>query len=80
MAMYVGTILLWLAAASRVVASIKRPDAARISMTVATICIAISFSLASTVGGARFDALLNCILDKRMKNRRIDRGKPRRFI
>src|SRR6478752_7195689 len=59
MAMYVGTILLWLAAASRVVASIKRPDAARISMTVATICIAISFSLASTVGGARFDALLN---------------------
>jgi len=59
MAMYVGTILLWLAAVSRVVASIKRPDAARISMTVATICIAICFSLATTVGGARFDDLLN---------------------
>ena len=59
MAMYVGTLLLWLAAINRVAASIRRPDVARTSMAVSAVCIAISFSLASTVGGAGFDALLN---------------------
>ena len=41
----VGTIVLWLAAISRVVASIRRPDPARISMTVAAVCIAVAFTL-----------------------------------
>src|SRR6478609_6267018 len=58
MALYIGTILLWLAAVSRVIASIRRPDGARISMTVATICIAIAFTLAAA-GGTTFDGLLN---------------------
>jgi hypothetical protein len=42
MALYIGTILLWFAAVSRVLASVRRPDGARISMTVATICIAVA--------------------------------------
>ena len=57
MALSIGAILLWLAAISRVIASIKRPDGARISMTVATICIAIAFTLAAV--GSAFDDLLN---------------------
>jgi len=57
MALYFGTILLWLAAVSRVIASIRRPDGARISMTVATICIAIAFTLAAA--GSALDDLLN---------------------
>ena len=57
MALYIGTILLWFAAVSRVLASVRRPDGARISMTVATICIAVAFTLAAVGGG--FDALVN---------------------
>src|SRR6478735_5590631 len=58
MALSIGAILLWLAAVSRVIASIRRPDGARISMTVATICIAIAFTLAA-IGGGAIDGLLN---------------------
>src|SRR5664279_2491321 len=57
MALYIGTILLWFAAVSRVLASVRRPDGARFSMTVATICIAVAFTLAAVGGG--FDALVN---------------------
>lgn len=59
MALYIGTILLWLAAVSRTVASVRRPDPARISMTAATICIAIAFTLSREITGAGFDDLLN---------------------
>ena len=53
-----GTIVLWLAAISRVVASIRRPDPARISMTVAAVCIAIAFTLTNSIAGVAFDDLV----------------------
>lgn len=53
-----GTIVLWLAAISRVVASIRRPDPARISMTVAAVCIAIAFTLTFSIAGVAFDDLV----------------------
>jgi hypothetical protein len=58
MAVLVGTVVLWLAAISRVVASIRRPDPARISMTVAAVCIAIAFTLTVSIAGAAFDDLV----------------------
>lgn len=58
MAMLVGTVVLWLAAISRVVASIRRPDPARISMTVGAVCIAIAFTLTVSVAGVAFDELV----------------------
>ena len=53
-----GTIVLWLAAISRVVASIRRPDPARISMTVAAVCIAVAFTLIGSIAGVAFDELV----------------------
>ena len=53
-----GTIVLWLAAISRVVASIRRPDPARISMTIAAVCIAVAFTLIGSIAGVTFDNLV----------------------
>ncbi len=54
-----GTVVLWLAAISRVVSSIRRPDPARISMTVAAVCIAVAFTLIGSVAGVAFDDLVD---------------------
>ena len=59
MALYIGTIILWLAAANRIVATIRRPDPARMNMTVAAVCIAMAFTVTWAIAGAAFDDLLN---------------------
>lgn len=59
MALLLGTIVLWLAALSRVIASIRRPDSARISMTVAAVCIALAFTTSYQLTGRSIDAVLH---------------------
>jgi hypothetical protein len=58
MALLIGTIILWIAGISRVVTSIRRPDPARISMTIATVCIAAALTLTPSLTGAAINDLL----------------------
>lgn len=59
MALLIGTVVLWLAAISRVIASIRRPDPARIIGTVGAVCIAVAFTLSAAIAGTAFDEILS---------------------
>ena len=56
MAILIATVVLWVAAATRVVVTIRRPDPARISMTSAAVCVALAFSM--SIAGNWFDTAL----------------------
>jgi hypothetical protein len=53
----VATVVLWIAAATRIIVTIRRPDPARICMTLGAVCVASAFTLA--VSANWFDAAVN---------------------
>ena len=54
MGLFFATLVLWLAAITRVVVTIRRPDPARITMTSAAVCVALAFTM--TLAASWFDA------------------------
>lgn len=54
-----ATIALWVAALSRIVLSIRRPDPARISLTIALVFVAAGLTLHPRVLGDQFDEALD---------------------
>ena len=57
MAAYLATAVLWIAAATRVYATIRRPDPGRVSLTAGALCVALAFTVLATasVFDAQFD-------------------------
>jgi hypothetical protein len=54
-----ATVVMWMAALSRVVLSIRRPDPARISLTIALLFVASGLALHPGVLGGTFDLALH---------------------
>ena len=53
----VATVVLWIAAMTRILVTIRRPDPARICMTLGAVCVALAFTLA--IAPDWFDGITN---------------------
>jgi hypothetical protein len=57
MGLAISAVILWAATIIRLVVTIKRPDASRVTMAAAAVCVSLAFTLGAVA--ALFDSLLN---------------------